>query len=341
MEFFPLQSSQKVLDIADTVRNTCNAALSLLFTAALLLWGFHVNRERAWRTDGGTAAFGAGAITLAIISSALNFLYIPYKDDYSWLPRLIWAIMQWQNFLGWWWWVGGEMGVSEVEDLIRREERRARKRRIRAAQRAGSKRKAQALWKNASETLRFGKSAPKEKASQPENIEMVNRRPSAENLNAPSVQSGQDSALAPTATTVTGVIARHFLNTPVGRTLRCWFAMLRRAHLRAQHVQAIEHVERRQQVYRNDNNGVAVDGVVGWGLGSFGIRERERQEALDVEQEDGGDLLERESSLAASNQPQFRTNDRTVPSVPPSSQRWSLWWWGPLRRWRLQDSTAY
>ncbi|KLO14908.1 hypothetical protein SCHPADRAFT_850404 [Schizopora paradoxa] len=341
MEFLPLQNSQKVLDIADTVRNTCNAALSLLFTAALMLWGFHVNRERAWRTDGGTAAFGAGAITLAIISVALNFLYIPYKDDYTWLPRLIWAVMQWQNFLGWWWWVGGEMGVSEVEELIRREERRAQKRRIRAAQRAGGRRKAQALWRNASETLRFARSsAPKEKAPQNEHIELVNRRPTAEGQ-APSVQSNQDSAATPTASTVTGVIARQFFSTPVGRTLRSWFTVLRRAHLRAQHVQAIEHDERRQQVYRNDNAGDTGDGVVGWGLGSFGIRERERHEALDIEQEDRGDLIERENSISDSTQPQQRTNIRAVPSAPPVTPRWSVWWWGPLRRWRLQDTTSY
>ena len=58
------------------VRNICNSALSLLFTTALFLWGFVVNRKRAWRTDGGTAAFGAGALVLAVSSTAVNFLEV-------------------------------------------------------------------------------------------------------------------------------------------------------------------------------------------------------------------------------------------------------------------------
>ena len=94
------------------VQNICNATLSLLFTAALFIWGFLVNRKQAWRTDGGTAAFGAGALFLTLMSSALNFLYIPSKDKYVWLPGLMWAVILWQNFLGWWWWVGGGMGVG-------------------------------------------------------------------------------------------------------------------------------------------------------------------------------------------------------------------------------------
>ena len=106
MELLPIHQSQTIVDIASTIRNTCNAALSLLFTSALFLYGLLVNRTQAWRTDGGTAVFGSAALALALISTALNFLYIPTKDRYLWLPSLIWAVVLWQSFLGWWWWVG-------------------------------------------------------------------------------------------------------------------------------------------------------------------------------------------------------------------------------------------
>ncbi|KAL7413623.1 hypothetical protein BDY24DRAFT_434804 [Mrakia frigida] len=108
------------------VRNICNSALSLLFTTALFLWGFVVNRNRAWRTDGGTAAFGAGALVLAVSSTAVNFLEVKV-DKLSWLQHLLWSIILWQSWLGWWWWVGSGMGIGEVEDMMEKEYKRARK----------------------------------------------------------------------------------------------------------------------------------------------------------------------------------------------------------------------
>lgn len=55
---------QRLYDIVDAARNICNLTLSLLFTLSLAVWGFLVNRQSAWRTDGGTAIFGAGALFL-------------------------------------------------------------------------------------------------------------------------------------------------------------------------------------------------------------------------------------------------------------------------------------
>ncbi|KAG2065260.1 hypothetical protein BDR04DRAFT_1033281, partial [Suillus decipiens] len=89
-----------LMPLAEDTRNVCNAALSLLFTSALIIWGFFVNREAAWRTDGGTAAFGAGAIALALLSTTLNFIYIPSQDQYGWMPKLMWSVVMWQSFLG-------------------------------------------------------------------------------------------------------------------------------------------------------------------------------------------------------------------------------------------------
>lgn len=98
---------------APIIMHVCNAALSLLFTCALLCYGFFVNRKQAWRTDGGTAVYGVGAMSLALLSTVLMFFYIPRQDEYIWLPSLIWAVVLWQSFLGWWWWVGaGSIEVS-------------------------------------------------------------------------------------------------------------------------------------------------------------------------------------------------------------------------------------
>lgn len=107
-------SSGKTVQYGLILRNICNSTLSLLFTSALFLWGFYVNRRRAWRTDGGTAAFGAGALVLAVSSTAVNFLEVKV-DRLSWLQHLLWSIILWQSWLGWWWWVGSGMGIGEVE----------------------------------------------------------------------------------------------------------------------------------------------------------------------------------------------------------------------------------
>ncbi|KAI5118305.1 hypothetical protein M0805_006473 [Coniferiporia weirii] len=362
MELLPIHQSQTIVDIADTVRNTCNAALSLLFTAALCLWGFAVNRKQAWRTDGGTAAFGAAAMALAVISTGLNFLYIPTKDQYTWLPHMIWVVVLWQSFLGWWWWVGGGRGVGEVEELLYREERRDRKRKARAARRSVRREKAQALWRNASESLGFARKG----SATGEPIELANlttpdgASASTVRTDMPSVESSTTTvpggAGAPAAAGGDGLYARLRLSPPL-LAVSHFYHLLRRAHLAAAHLQALERVRRKRAAYAgkraaDGDAGGDVDadvdpGVVGWGLGSFGLRERERREMeMEMSMADGGDredLVRRPRGVGGDAPlPGRRTRERrTQPPPPPRQEPWSLWWWGPLRRWRLQDSTAY
>ncbi|KAG5219789.1 NADH pyrophosphatase [Salix suchowensis] len=147
IQLLPIHGSEAVLEVASAVRNVCNATLSLLFTAALFIWGLLVNRKQAWRTDGGTAAFGAAALLLAVASTALTFLYVPREEEYVWLPGLMWAIILWQSFLGWWWWVGaGSAGAMNgwdgmEEEMIRREKReKRRKAKLERRKRAGETR---------------------------------------------------------------------------------------------------------------------------------------------------------------------------------------------------------
>ncbi|UZJ56675.1 hypothetical protein CBS101457_005995 [Exobasidium rhododendri] len=128
MEFTALSSENdvKTSDLGDAIRNICNSALFLLYTSALLIWGVLVNRGRAWRTDGGTAAFGGGAVGLAIINTSISFVEIAY-DRLWWLPDICWTLTIWQSWLGFWWWVGSGMGIGEVEDRAERQERRRKR----------------------------------------------------------------------------------------------------------------------------------------------------------------------------------------------------------------------
>ena len=98
-QFAPLHPRLSFVLGAGAVRNVCNATLSILFTLFLVIWGFVVNRKQAWRTDGGTAAFGVGAILFAFLSTALTIAYIPSRDQFEWIPGLIGAIVLWQKMI--------------------------------------------------------------------------------------------------------------------------------------------------------------------------------------------------------------------------------------------------
>lgn len=114
LTFTSLSSSRNTIDLGDAIRNVFDGTLLLIFSVSLVIWGLLVNRKRAWRFDGGTAAFGAGATILAIVSTAINFVEVK-EDTINWLQNLLWAIVLWQSWLGFWWWVGSGMGVGEVE----------------------------------------------------------------------------------------------------------------------------------------------------------------------------------------------------------------------------------
>lgn len=129
MEFTWLspEDDVKTSDLGDAINNICNSTLTLLYSCGLLTWGGLVNRRRAWRADGGTAAFGGGAMGLAAMNVVMSFVQIRY-DRLWWLPDICWTLTIWQSWLGFWWWVGSGMGIGEVEDRAEREARRKRKR---------------------------------------------------------------------------------------------------------------------------------------------------------------------------------------------------------------------
>lgn len=113
--------------MGDAIRAVFSCTLLVIFSLALFIWGFFVNRGRAWRLDGGTAVFGSGALALALVTTASTFVAVKEEELVDWLQHLIWAAVLWQTWLGWWWWVGAGMGIGEVEDIMERTLRKRRK----------------------------------------------------------------------------------------------------------------------------------------------------------------------------------------------------------------------
>ncbi|KAG8714304.1 hypothetical protein FRC11_008983 [Ceratobasidium sp. 423] len=373
MVFMSMNSAAEVRDLGDAVRNVCNSALSLLFTAALLAWGFVIHRTPAWRTDGGTAAFGIGAITLAVLSTVSNFLQIFLNRRIHWLLSLTWAIVLWQSFLGWWWWVGSGEGINEVEDMLERERRRRRKRAKNRKKEARATASGADPQRGILRTFRRrGSRAPGDnEGSAPGGAETTSRQDNASShpentLSNPETHSHTTSS--------------HTSTAPSNALGRAW-ASIRHAHRRATTVQAIEQVELR-------------NAPPGWGLGSFGVMEAERRRAgRKVETRDGERRLVTRDDTTANETADGQDDDtedvrsggesdaETRPgrtAYPPlgwtphdlDQQAAALrsrreeremhkegrqlkgeeeegegvggtWGWGPLRRWRLRDSTAY
>ncbi|KAG8740048.1 hypothetical protein FRC10_004806 [Ceratobasidium sp. 414] len=375
MVFTSMNSDAEVRDLGDAVRNVCNSALSILFTVALLAWGFVIHRTPAWRTDGGTAAFGIGAIILAVLSTVSNFAQIFLNRRIHWLLSLTWAIVLWQSFLGWWWWVGSGEGINEVEDMLYREQRRRRraKKRRKEARTAASGVNVQGGILRA--LRRRGTRPPGAGTGEPSNRENGSSQPGS---------SSQPENTSSHPETHSNTSSSHTSNLPSNALTRA-LAKLRHAHRRATTVQAIEQVELR-------------NAVPGWGLGNFGIMEAERRRAdrenerrdgeralvdQDTEREEeregdddddeaGGGANTGDVRFGAESDDETRRGGTSYPPLgwtqsdldEQTAVRRSrkqerenrrggtrlddegegvggTWGWGPLRRWRLKDSTAY
>jgi len=316
MQLIPISGSIGVVSVALAVRNVCNATLSLLFTTALLIWGLLVKRKDAWRTDDGTAAFGCGALALALVSTALNFLYVPREEEYLWLPGLMWAVVLWQSFLGWWWWVGSGSEPSLEKDELARMARRAR----RMAQKKEAKERRNETKARAKTVLRGVAGA----------LGSRQRPASAEppRSSSPSPSSPPPSPTVPTApgsSVSTASLSTAATVSPLPQFfpafMHHWYSSIRHEHVVAVQQQAVERVERIRELERTD----AVRS--GWGLGSFAwkIDRRKREENED------------EYEMHPS---ETRTVTSTVPPAAVARPQ-GAWLWGPLGQWRLRDSTVY
>ncbi|GAA6004351.1 hypothetical protein JCM10207_000681 [Rhodosporidiobolus poonsookiae] len=137
--FTDMSSQAAVNDLGDAIRNTANSSLTLLYTMALFIWGLTLNRSRAWRTDGGTAAFGTLAMILGVLGTAVNFVEIK-EERMRWLPGVVTCILLWQSWVGFWWWVGAGMWAGEAEDVEKKREKQRRKEEQRRRKREGKRR---------------------------------------------------------------------------------------------------------------------------------------------------------------------------------------------------------
>ena len=333
MQLIPLQGDERVVNYSDAVVNICNATLSLLFTAALFIWAFLVNRKQAWRLDGGTAIFGAGATFMALASTTLTFVYIPSQDQFEWMPLLMWAVILWQNFLGWWWWVGAGMGVGEVEELLKRHEKRERRRRMRKERRKEQKEKVERVWKGMKGAFRSNRKSETEEDSGNETQETATQgatpAQALEALNPNPIPSSASS---------------RGWNTPARQLFDKWWNTLRLAHLHAARDQAVERVERAREVFgRQETDATTSQPRTGWGLGNYGVK-REAKKMKDGEINEGDELRSNETDAGQGhrrNVSAVSDPSRIQGTIREESQAYSMWWWGPLRRWRLQDRTTY
>ncbi|KAF8070396.1 hypothetical protein FPV67DRAFT_1561224 [Lyophyllum atratum] len=273
MQLLPIHGSTSVNIVASAVRNVCNATLSLLFTAALFIWGLLVNRKQAWRTDGGTAAFGAAALTLAVVSTVLNFLYVRREEEYVWLPSLMWAVILWQSFLGWWWWVGagsgsGLSGGDDIVEKMQREAKRETRRKEARERRRETKQRARKVWMGVAGAFVTKASGNRERPPPRLNHPVDSRDLDTSSPPTTPSDSPPGSPIAP-GPPPSSVLSASTLPRLLPAFLHRWYASLRHAHLVAARQQAVERVERIRELERNESTHTR---AIGWGLGSFGWR---------------------------------------------------------------------
>jgi hypothetical protein len=370
-QFAPLYPHLQFVLVASAVRDVCNATLSILFTLSLVFWGFAVNRKRAWRTDGGTAAFGISAILLAITSTALTIAYIPYsRDQFEWIPGLIGAIVLWQSFLGWWWWVGSGMGIGEVNEWLRRAEKR-RKRRARDVRRKEPKGRLRGAWNTVIGSGRGSSSAS--------STAIQKALPSDTTAIPRGGGSDRDSLHVSTTTEEQEHNSNANNNIEGGWSwplslVRNTLRYVRNTHINAARTRALERAEHLSKVFGIDESPPDVSSTtLGRRLGSSGLSERENSAggALEVgggervvhqerrgrasvgeaeteaeaitEMEEGNEWEEERAGAIKRRRQRVRPPHRSPfePPAEPLPSSSSLWWWGSLKRWRLKDTTEY
>jgi hypothetical protein len=332
MEFVPINNENKSSQVADIINNVSDATLALIFMAALFLWGLVAHRKQAWRSDGGTAAFGIGSCLLAFLSTAAEFVYIPKRDQYSWMPSLVLAIMCWQNFLGWWWWVGAAGAGLPAEELVKKQEKRRRRKETRASRRQKRSDAALEWWQTFTSVFEWSAAvtahgSPSDSHTVTDVDSTVGKATAREHDSSSTASSSVQTRRRVAVTDLTSQTTGTSICSSQPFYLR-WFHLLRQAHRHAARRQAFEHHTRVAQAYGPE--AAHNEGPIGWSLGSYGARElaarREEQEAGRP----SGDYV----SLDRTGEPDPTSR---AAKVAPSG----LWWWGPFKRWRLQDSTSY
>ncbi|KAK4055127.1 hypothetical protein OIV83_000407 [Microbotryomycetes sp. JL201] len=229
--FTSLAQHPAVIDLGDAIRTTANSSLTLLYTFALFIWGLTLNRKRAWRTDGGTAAFGVLAMILGVMGTAVNFVEIR-EDRMRWLPGVVTCILLWQSWVGFWWWVGAGMWTGEAEDVERREARKLRRAEARKARREAREREQRAQSGVASGASVSGTSVRRRTIARPvEEIELQDMaRATGDEVAAAAVAPAGEGTNESVSSGSTSQPASHHFYTPVLSYFSPFLARLRNAH---------------------------------------------------------------------------------------------------------------
>jgi hypothetical protein len=349
MRLLLISRNKNIEFVASAARNVCDATLALLFTIALFIWGLLINRQQSWRLDGGTAAFGAAALSLALLSTGLFFLFVPREEQYMWLPSLMWSVVLWQNFMGWWWWVGAGSGCMRngqepVEELIKREEKRERKRRARFERRKEAREKARKAWRGVTDAFTRDSQLTHRRAKRPPSSPSSEvLTPSASGLQTPS-----------TASSAPSVHTDHPRSRLLPRILYEWYALLIHAHQAAARVQTVERAERIREMERDGVLSVPEDPSVlenfgrRIGLTSTGRRQARKgdgaAETFALESYPRTEGMEN-SEWEGRRKRRGHAANELGGEIGRVDEPWagtrSIAWWGPLRRWRLQNQTVY
>jgi hypothetical protein len=240
----------------------------------------------------------------------------------------------------------GLYGEHDIEEKLIREAKRESRRRAARERRKETKQKAKKVWKEVAGAFVPRDSLHRESSPQADSPATSTHSPLGSPT--PSASAAPASFAGSTSSAATFTTLPRHLPAIVHR----WYASLRRAHVIAAQEQAVERVERLRELERNGSPDV---GWFGWSLGSFGrvgrspVTDRPDRE---FELYDRSDLTRRRECTtppplelgADGEQPRRRKDDEVgdVFSSPiPATQPRSVWWWGPLGRWRLQDSTVY
>jgi hypothetical protein len=278
-----------------------------------------------------------------------------------WIPPLLWGVVLWQSFLGWWWYVGS--AAPEPTPRVRNKKKRKGKGHDRdEGTRLGRVKTRLGFGDGDDQKLRrrarTGETALNVSSSQ-ERDRSRNSRSSSPDWSSANADDHNRPLPPKTPPTVWSSIADR-----VPDVVWSWFHRLRQEHRNAAELQAVENEQKRFEVY-GDERSRGVPGS-GWGLGSYALRadatneeydrnDRSRSNRLpdgpddnEIELRNMGDSDghgdhgrplwddEEERRRVKARDRQTRPELQRLSTPGPS---WS--WKGPFQRWRLRDASAY
>ncbi|CAG8589092.1 9814_t:CDS:2 [Acaulospora colombiana] len=371
---WPLARLNYVLQMA----GVCSLLLNLGITLSVILsdvhatsreWPYMLNYVAVdvpltnWTQVGAGWWYALDAVTSGLAHKhgvpMAALLFLVAKVPPVWVPPLLWGVVLWQSFLGWWWYVGS--AAPEPPPRVR------------------SKKKRKGKGRGGEEGTRLGRVKTRLGFGDGDNQKLRRRARTGEaNLNASSSQerdhtrnsrssspdwSSANEKNQPLPPKAPPTIWSSMANR-IPDVIWSWFHRLRQEHRNAAELQAVENEQKRFEVY-GDERSRGVPGS-GWGLGSYALRadpaneeydrhDRSRSNRLpdetddnDIELRNMGDSDDRENRAQLvwdEEEERRRSRPRNKPTRPElqrlSTPGTSWSWKGPFQKWRLRDASTY